>query len=312
MQLNNVVGRSFPPVRFAPEDRLNVPAYARVLGVDDDPHWRSGRRARADGRAGKPVPVAMLGFFLAVDADTLVEELGFTWGRTLNASIDVLATRPVADTDEIEATATVDDAYEKVSHDGTVRQVLSLRADFAVDGELAARWRVTFLERKDGPRDPALPDAPRLQGDDRELAVATAKIAGPAAKLAAGDPLPTVGVGPFDRFDLARLSVALDNPDPLHLDDTVAQAAGFEQVIGHGSFIVGLLAEPARRVVALDRIVWAHTVQRAPYTIGDTLQASGFVRRVEVITDRRVAIVETQVVAGERLVATGELVVVAD
>lgn len=282
----DTVGRTFAPVTLVPEERLAVAAYARALGIDD-PGLRRSRAARDAGLAGRPVPPAMLGFFLVVDADQLTSELGFTWGRTLNAGIDVASFLPVTEGEELEGTAVVEDAWEKPGRDGAARQFLVVRTDFHVEGDLACRWRVTFIERQDRAADPAAPSEPtRTAGDDLVGSVHG------TGRLAPGEELPGARLGPVDRLQLSRLSVALDNPDPLHLDDEVARAAGFDQVIGQGSAIVGLLLEPLRRAGCGHAPFDARTRQRAPFTLGDTLTSGGQVTSV----DAAVATVSTRVV----------------
>lgn len=269
MRTRDVIGTAFEPVRFRPETRLSVPLYARALGLDH-PVLLSTAAASEAGLASRPVPAAMLGFFLAVPADDLVERLGFTWGRTLNVGIAVASRRTVLEHELVEGRASVVDAWERVGSDGGTRQFLVLQADFSVDGGLACTWRVTFIERKDGPPD----------GDVGPSADTTASDELPSAPEDAPSPRPGQRLGPvatgdFSRLDLARLSAALDNPDPLHLDDEVARDAGFDQVVGQGSAVVGLLEAACRTATGWVAPLHLDTQQRAPFTVGDRLTAAG-------------------------------------
>jgi hypothetical protein len=272
MRLREAEGRTFQPVRFVLGERLSVVNYARALGIED-PVLISAAKAREAGYAARPVPVAMFGFFLTVPAESLVTELGFTWGRTLNLGIDVAATgRPVTEEDEVEGETGVEAVWERPGRDGNTRQFLRLCTDFRHAGALVCRWRVTFIENRPGTPDPALPAEPGGAADpDLTAAGPGATTAEPAADGA----LPSHVTGEVDRLMLARLSVALDNPDPLHLDDRVAQEAGFDCVIGQGSAIVGLLHEPVRRWAGGRVPLSMRTRQRAPFTIGQTLVADG-------------------------------------
>lgn len=289
MQTVDVIGREFEAVRFVPADRVSMINYARALRIDD-PALRYFQEARSSGYSGRPVPPAALGFFLTVGDRELVGRLGFTWGKTLNAGIDVTSLRTVTEDDEVVGRSTVVDAWEKTARDGNVRQFLVLRTDFEIESELACRWRVTFIERKEGERNEQAPDSPTVSADDGQLLDQADPE--PVPDVSVGEPLATHTVGPFDRTDLARLAIALDNPDPLHIDDQVAQTAGFDQVVGPGSGVVGLLYEVVRKTFGRDHPVHARTTQRRPYSIGDVLTVSGNVKDVEEHSGHRVAVVE--------------------
>ena len=270
MRTHDVIGTQFEPVRFRPESRLSVPLYARALGLDDPLLLHSAAAADA-GLQSRPVPAAMLGFFLAVSADDLVEDLGFTWGRTLNVGIEVTSARTVLEHELVEGRASVVDAWERLGSDGGTRQFLVLEAAFAVDGAHACSWRVTFIERTDRAPDEAAAGAPSAGTDGAHLPPAPTGTARPTP----GERLGPVATGPISRLDLARLSAALDNPDPLHLDDEVARDAGFPQVIGQGSAVVGLLEAACRTTVEWTAPLQMQTRQRAPFTVGDEMTATG-------------------------------------
>lgn len=264
-------GYAFPVARFVAGERVSTVSYARALDLED-PLLVDVHAARAAGYAARPVVPAMLGFFLTVPGDALVEDLGFTWGRTLNAGIE-LEWRgiPVTEEDTIEGRTTVEAAWERPASHGGIRQFLRLRTDFSVDGKPACRWKALFIEKRDAPtQGEAIPDADPGSGDATDLLDGAVPAEDPG-----GLELPSHSTGIIDRLTLARLSVALDNPDPLHLDDDVARDAGFDQVIGQGSAVVGLLHEPVRRWAGCQAPVRLATRQRLPFTLGDTLSASG-------------------------------------
>lgn len=292
MRTRDVIGTVFEPVQFRPETRLSVPLYARALRLDDPVLLRTAA-AREAGSASRPVPAAMFGFFLAVPAEDLVEDLGFTWGKTLNVGITVTSRRTVLEHELVEGRASVVDAWERVGSDGGTRQFLVLQADFSVGGGLACTWRVTFIERKDGTPDGAVADAPSAETTDGSQL--------PPAPEDASKPRPGQRLGPvatddLTRLDLARLSAALDNPDPLHLDDEVARNAGFDQVVGQGSAVVGLLEAACRTATGWVAPLHLDTRQRAPFTVGDRLTATG-----KVFDDGRSAQVSVTDAAGREV-----------
>lgn len=298
MRLREAQGRTFQPVRFVLGERLSVVNYARALGLED-PVLISVGRAREAGYAARPVPAAMFGFFLTVPAEALVTELGFTWGRTLNLGIDVVtAGQPVTEEDDVEGQTSVEAVWERPGRDGDTRQFLRLRTDFRHAGALVCRWRVVFIENRPGEPDPALPAEPGGTADpDMPAARPGPVLVAPRADGA----LPPHVTGEVDRLTLARLSAALDNPDPLHLDDSVARAAGFGRVIGQGSAIVGLLHEPVRRWAG-DRVpLRLRTRQRAPFTLGQTLVADGVVAPQEDGQGSRRCHTQVRTASGEQI-----------
>ena len=99
------------------------------------------------------------------------------------------------------------------------------------------------------------------------------------APIAVGDaPAPRV-VGPLSVADFVRYAGASGDFNPLHYDETIARAAGFESVFAQGMFSAGVLASFAAdwlgaaavrrfRVRFLD-VVW----------LGDTLTCTATIER---------------------------------
>src|SRR5437867_1117680 len=242
MRLAEVQGRSFDPVGFVLGDRLSVANYAKALSIDE-PLYRSAEAAREAGWPGRPVPPGMYAFFLAFP-DGVWDELGVTWGRTLAGTIEVEAARLAGEEDWVQGEAHVEAVWERPGRDGDPRQFLRLRSDFTDEkGEFVARWRVTFLEKVAGGPSGSVPqDDPGGGGEDvRWERLAPKSPARAGAEV--GAVLPPHMAGPLDRLAFARMSVALDDPNLVHLDETVAAAAGFPSVIGSGGFVVGGLWE---------------------------------------------------------------------
>ena len=257
----------FPPVTFVPGERLSTVNYARALGLQDA-ELLDVSAARSSGLGARPVLPAMFGFFLAVTTEDLTETLSFTWGRTLNVGIDVRwHGLPVTEEDQVAGRAMVVDAWERAGSRGGHPQFLRLRAGFARGDTPVCDWEVLFTESRDEPTmEPVDDHDPR---DDQGVTALDPD--------GAGRELPQVVSPVVDRMMLARLSVALDNPDPLHLDDEVARKAGFDSVIGQGSAVVGMLHEPWRQANGLDVPFTLRSQQLRPYGLGDRLVAAGSV-----------------------------------
>lgn len=64
--------------------------------------------------------------------------------------------------------------------------------------------------------------------------------------VAVGDALPTLEKGPIERDDLKRYGAASGDPNPMHLDDAIAQSAGYPGVFAHGMLSMGYLGSTLR------------------------------------------------------------------
>jgi acyl dehydratase len=108
--------------------------------------------------------------------------------------------------------------------------------------------------------------------------------------ITAGDELPPL-TRVITREDVRAYAEAGGDRNPLHLDDGVARAAGFDGVIAHGMFTMGHLSACLTRWLGDVSPIRAMRVQfRAPVSPGDTIVAGGRVRAVDART--RTAIVE--------------------
>lgn len=270
MRLEGVVGRAFDPVEFIIGDRLSIQNWGRCVGTDEEAFLHA-HAAREAGWLGRPVPPVMYAFFLTLPNSILVDELGFTWGRTLAAGIKVEVGRVVGDEEWVRGQTFADVAYEKVGKDGGTRQMLRLRTDFHDDKErLVNRWQTLFIEKSDGPV--MVP----LIGEELELPpLEFEEPDSPSPTVPVSGRLDSVEIGPFDRLDFARLSVALDDPNLVHLDEAVAATAGFDGVIGSGGYILGAMYEMGRRWAGTTRIRSIEMRQYLPYPQDVELQATG-------------------------------------
>lgn len=96
------------------------------------------------------------------------------------------------------------------------------------------------------------------------------------------------------REDVIAYAKASGDHNPLHLDDEVARAAGFDRVIAHGMYTMGTLAswlvEWLGDPSALIRL---HVNFRAPVLVEENIVCGGRVRSLD--PDRRVAVLEVWV-----------------
>ena len=111
--------------------------------------------------------------------------------------------------------------------------------------------------------------------------------------LEAGTELPALA-RVVTREDVKAYADAGGDQNPLHQDDEVARAAGFDGIIAHGMFTMGHMAAcvvgwagPGAEVRRISATF------RSPVSMGETLLAGGRVRSLD--PDERVAIVETWV-----------------
>jgi len=96
------------------------------------------------------------------------------------------------------------------------------------------------------------------------------------------------------REDVIAYAKASGDHNPLHLDDEVARAAGFDRVIAHGMYTMGTLVswlvEWLGDPSALIRL---HVNFRAPVHVEEHIVCGGRVRSLD--PDRRVAVLEVWV-----------------
>jgi acyl dehydratase len=100
------------------------------------------------------------------------------------------------------------------------------------------------------------------------------------------DAVPGDAIPPLERLigreDLVTYAELSGDRNPLHQDDAVARAAGFDGVIAHGMFTMGHLAACLDRWVDGDgEIVRLSAQFRSPVSVGETIVAGGRVRSVD-------------------------------
>jgi acyl dehydratase len=270
MRIAGVLARAFDPVEFVIGDRLSVQNWGRAMHTNEDAFLHLGA-ARAAGWAGRPVPLGMYAFFLTVPTSALVGELGFVWGRTLAAGIKAEVGRVASEDEWVSGQTFADVAHEKIGRDGATRQFLRLRTEFRdANDQLVNRWQTLFIEKIDGPV--TVPPAERPAPEVGAPSFQSPASAVPVIPL--DGQLPQWRIGPLDRFDFARMSVAMDDPNLVHLDDMVAAEAGFSTVIGSGGYVLGAFYEAARQWAGLDRIRAVDMRQLRPFAPGAELCVS--------------------------------------
>jgi 3-hydroxybutyryl-CoA dehydratase len=105
---------------------------------------------------------------------------------------------------------------------------------------------------------------------------------------------------PLTRADIARFAGAGGDFNPLHLDDEVARAAGFDGVIAMGQLQAAAVAGALSDWVGVERVRAFAVRFRAPLTLGDALGIRGTVESI----DGDLASVELAGTVGDRLVIT--------
>ncbi len=96
------------------------------------------------------------------------------------------------------------------------------------------------------------------------------------------------------RDDVRAYAEASGDRNPLHLDDDVARAAGFDRPIAHGMLTMGYLASTLVAWAGDAGAIARMRVQfRTPVLVGETVVAGGTVRELD--PDRRMATVDVWV-----------------
>jgi len=123
--------------------------------------------------------------------------------------------------------------------------------------------------------------------------------------VAVGDALPVLDKGPIERDDLERYAAASGDPNPMHLDDAVAQSAGYPGVFAHGMLSMGYLGEFLVRAGGAPASVRKFRARFAKLTWpGDRVRCGGVVTAVRDENGTRVVDCEiwTETQNGERKV----------
>jgi acyl dehydratase len=112
-------------------------------------------------------------------------------------------------------------------------------------------------------------------------------------EVRAGEPIPEL-TRVISREDVRAYAEASGDRNPLHLDDEVARAAGFDRSIAHGMLTMGHLASALVAWAGDAGAIARMRVQfRAPVLVDETVVAGGTIRALD--PDRRIATVDVWV-----------------
>jgi acyl dehydratase len=121
-----------------------------------------------------------------------------------------------------------------------------------------------------------------------------------------GASLPTIERGPIDRPQIARFAAAVEDFNPIHVDEEFAKKIGFPSVIAHGPLSLAFLAQVLGKAFGPENIRGVSAQFRSPVFPGDTLTVTGSVTEVLDRDGERRARCELRLSrAGDQVVATG-------
>ena len=96
------------------------------------------------------------------------------------------------------------------------------------------------------------------------------------------------------REDVAAYAEASGDHNPLHRDDEVARAAGFDRIVAHGMYTMGTLASWLVEWLGdPDALVRLHVNFRAAVLLDETIECGGRVRSLD--PETRTAVLEVWV-----------------
>jgi len=108
-----------------------------------------------------------------------------------------------------------------------------------------------------------------------------------------------------DRMKIAWMAVAMEDPNPIHVEDEIARRSGYPSVIAHGTFPVGAIGAMLGRWGGAGSVRKLDVRLTAPTFPGDVVRATGRV----VAAEAGAVTIEVEARAGERLLARGTAVV---
>lgn len=84
-------------------------------------------------------------------------------------------------------------------------------------------------------------------------------------------PHPLLVTPKISRLHLAYMTVAMRDPNLVHLEDEYAKLSGLPQVIAHGTFAVSYVGSAVSNIVGIDNIKRLKVELTAPVFPGDTI-----------------------------------------
>lgn len=104
------------------------------------------------------------------------------------------------------------------------------------------------------------------------------------------------------RMSIAWMAVALEDPNEIHVEDTVASEAGFDTVIAHGTFPVGMIGTMITNWIGPGRVKYLSIRLEAPTFPGNEIVAGA---RISEIANQELRL-EIWAQSGGKRVASGE------
>jgi acyl dehydratase len=131
-------------------------------------------------------------------------------------------------------------------------------------------------------------------------------------KHATGDAIPSLQSPTIQRLNIAYMSVAMGDPNPIHMEDDFARQAGMPGVIAHGTFPIGYVGAALTRTFGFDAVKHMKVDLTAPVFPGDELSTEIVVKEAVAIDDGERLTLDLRIVKADgTLAGRGEAQVVA-
>lgn len=114
--------------------------------------------------------------------------------------------------------------------------------------------------------------------------------------LSVGDVLTEVESPTMDRMRLAYMTVAMRDPNLVHLEDEYATESGLPGVIAHGTFVVAYAGATVSRAVGVAAIKQLRVDVTAPVFLGDVLRTHAAVTELQSAPDGEIATVSLEII----------------
>lgn len=114
-----------------------------------------------------------------------------------------------------------------------------------------------------------------------------------------GDALPGLEKDAIGRVQIAKFAAAVNDFNPIHVDEEFATKAGFPSVIAHGPLTLSLVAQAIGRAFGPENLRGVHAQFRAPALPGDVLRVEGTVDEIVDRDGERRAVCALRVLRGE-------------
>jgi acyl dehydratase len=113
----------------------------------------------------------------------------------------------------------------------------------------------------------------------------------------------------INKMSIAWMAVAIEDPNPIHIDEEAANKAGFPSVIAHGTFPIGLVGQMLSEVFGPSAIREISIRLQAPTFPGVLLEAYGEVDKNSGDLEKGFVRVKVHVRQASNIVAYGDVLV---